>query len=67
MVKKPPASAEVVGSIPGSGRSPGEGHGNPWTGESHGQRSLGGYSPWGPKRVRHNLATKQQQMNQKFF
>ena len=29
MVKKPPASAEDVGSIPGSGRSPGEGHGNP--------------------------------------
>ena len=24
MVKKPPASAEDVGSIPGSGRSPGE-------------------------------------------
>ena len=30
-------------------------------GESHGQRSLAGYSPWGPKRVQHNLATKQQQ------
>ena len=30
-------------------------------GESHGQRSLAGYSPWGHKRVRHNLATKQQQ------
>ena len=29
-------------------------------GESHGQRSLAGYSPWGRKRVRHNLATKQQ-------
>ena len=26
-------------------------------GESHGQRSLVGYSPWGRKRVRHNLAT----------
>ena len=24
-----------------------------------GQRSLVGYSPWGPKRVRHELATKQ--------
>ena len=23
-----------------------------------------GYNPWGPKRVRHNLATKQQQNNQ---
>ena len=33
VVKNPPASAgdlRVVGSIPGSGRSPGEGHGNPF-------------------------------------
>ena len=28
---------------------------------SHGQRSLAGCSPWGGKRVRHGLATKQQQ------
>ena len=42
------------GSIPGSGRSPGEGNG--WLptpvflpGEFHGQRSLAGYSPWGHK------------------
>ena len=27
-------------------------------GKSHGQRSLEGYSPWGHKRVRHDLATK---------
>ena len=37
-------------SIPGSGRSPGEGNGNPTPaflpGESHGQRNLGGYSSW---------------------
>ena len=36
-----------MGSIPGSGRSPGEGHGNPLVflpGESYGQRSLEGYS-----------------------
>ena len=26
----------------------------------HGQRGLAGYSPWGHKRVRHDLATKQQ-------
>ena len=38
------------GSILGSGRSPGGGHGNPLLpGESHGQRSLVGYSPWGRK------------------
>ena len=29
MVKNPPASAGDEGSIPGSGRSPGEGNGNP--------------------------------------
>ena len=28
-------------------------------GKSHGQRSLAGYSPWGRKRVGHNLVTKQ--------
>ena len=41
------------GSIPGSGRSPGEGNGNPLPvflpGKSHRQRSLVGYSPWGRK------------------
>ena len=30
-------------------------------GEFHGQRSLAGYSPWGLKRVRHDLLAKQQQ------
>ena len=53
MVKNPPASAGDVGSIPGSGRSSGEGNGNTIAvflpGESHGQRSLVGYSPWGCK------------------
>ena len=29
-------------------------------GESHGQRSLAGYHPRGHKRIRHDLATKQQ-------
>ena len=29
MLKNPPANAEDVGSIPGLGRSPREGHGNP--------------------------------------
>ena len=40
-------------SIPGLGRSPGEGNGNPlqlfWPGDSHGRRSLAGYSSWGPQ------------------
>ena len=30
-------------------------------GKSYGQRSLAGYSPWGHKKVGHDLATKQQQ------
>ena len=29
-------------------------------GKFHGQRSLAGYSPWGCRRVRHDLATKEQ-------
>ena len=40
------------GSIPGFRRSPGGGHSNPpvfLPGDSHGQRSLVGYSPWGHK------------------
>ena len=37
------------GSIPGLGRSPGEGNGTPvfLPGKSHGWRILVGYSPWG--------------------
>ena len=42
-----------LGSIPGSGRFPGEGNGNTLQysclEKSHGQRSLVGYSPWGRK------------------
>ena len=56
MVKNSPANAGdtgVVGSIPGLGRSPGIGDGNPLPvflpGKSQGQRSLVGYSPWGHK------------------
>ena len=40
-----------LGLIPGFGRSPGGGHGNPlqyfWVENSLGQRSLAGYSSWG--------------------
>ena len=42
-----------LGSIPGLGRSPGGGDGNPlqYAGleDPHGPRSLAGYSPWGHK------------------
>ena len=55
MVKNLPTNVGDVGSIPGSGRSSGGGNGNPTpvflSGESHGQRSLVGYSPHGCKRV----------------
>ena len=65
-MKNSPANAADVGdagSVPGSGRSPGGGHGNPLQysclENPHGQRSLEGHSPWGHKRVEHNLAIKQ--------
>ena len=41
-----------AGLIPGSGKPPGEGNGNPLQcGEFHEQRSLVGYRPWDHKRV----------------
>jgi len=48
-----------AGLIPGSGRSPGGGKGNPlMPTESHGQRSLVGYSPWGRKESDKTEATE---------
>ena len=56
--KESACNAGDPGSIPASGRSPRGGYGNPlqfsclenpMDGESHGQRSLVGYSPWGHK------------------
>ena len=47
-----------LGSIPGLGRSPGRGHGNPLQysclGESQGQRILGGLQSMGSQRVGHD-------------
>ena len=57
MVKNLPALAEDLGSISGSGRSPGEGNGDPpafLPGKSHGQRSLVGYKSMGSQRVRYD-------------
>ena len=55
MAKKSPANVRDMGSIPGLGRSPGGGHGNPLQysclENPHGQRSLAGYSPWGHKEL----------------
>ena len=54
VVKNPPANARDIrdaGLIPGLGRSPGGGHGNPLQysclENPHGPRSLAGCSPWG--------------------
>ena len=50
--KESACNAEDLGSIPGSGRSAREGNGSPLQysyRESHGQRSLVGYSPWDHK------------------
>ena len=64
-VKNLPARAgevRVLGSIPGSGRSPGGGHGNSvqysCLENPHGQRSLAGYSPWGHKELDTTEATE---------
>ena len=50
--KESACNAGDLGLTPGFGGSPEGGHGNPLQflpGESHGQRSLVGYSPWGCK------------------
>ena len=51
--KEPTCNSGDSGSIPGLGRSPGGGHGNPLQysclENPHGQTSLVGYSPWGRK------------------
>ena len=52
-VKNPPAQGDV-GLIPGWGRSPGEGNGNPLQ-YSCLENSMAGYSPWGRKTVRHDV------------
>ena len=54
------------------------GHEDPWrriwqptpvflAGKSHGQRNLAAYSPWGSRRVQHDLVTKQQLQNRAKF
>ena len=49
--KDPTCNVGDLGLIPGLGRSPGGGHGNPLQysclENPHGQRSLVDYSPWG--------------------
>ena len=65
--KESTCSVGDTGLIPGSGRFPWRRKWQPTPvvlpGESHGQRNLVGCTQWSPKRVGHNLATKQQQNN----
>ena len=62
MVKNSPANTGKAGLIPGSGRSPGEANGKPLQysclGNPMDRGAWGGYSPWGLRRVRQDLATK---------
>ena len=56
LVKESACNMGILGSIPGLGRAPGGGHGNPpqcsCLENPHGQRSLVGCSPWGRKLAR---------------
>ena len=68
VVKNPPANAGVagdVGSVPGLGRFPGGGYGNPLQysclENPQGRRSLVGCSPWGRTESDTTEATQQQQ------
>ena len=64
VVKNPPVNAGNSGLIPGLGRSPGKGNGNPFQYSCLGNpmnRGLVGSNPWGCTTVRYNLASKQQQ------
>ena len=62
-----------LGLIPGLGRSPGGGHGNPLQysclENPHGQRSLAGYGPWGHKELdtTERLSTYIKQVNKYLF
>ena len=64
MVKNPPAKAGDLGSIPESGRSPGERNGNSLQYsclENPMEREPGGQQSMELQRVRYDLATNQQQ------
>ena len=61
VVKNPPTSAGDMGSIPGLGRPPGEGNGNPLQSsrlENPRTEEPGGLWSMGSQRVRHDLLTE---------
>ena len=60
MIKNPPANTGDLGSIPGSGRSPGEGNGNPLQYSCLGNpmdRGIWHAAAHGSQRVGHDLVT----------
>ena len=63
MIKNPPVSTGDTGPIPGSGRSPEEGNGNPLRhsclGNVMDRGAFVGYSPWDCRRVRHDFSSVQ--------
>ena len=67
-LKNLPANAGDSGSIPGSGRSPGEGNDNAFQYSCLGNPVDRGawqatyLHPWGPQRVGHDCTTKQQSL-----
>ena len=73
MVKNPPGSAGVAGdpgSIPGLGRSPRRGNGNPlqyscW--RIPGREKPGGLQSMGSQRVRYDLVTEHARMKIMYF
>ena len=71
MLKKLPANVGDVGSIPWVRKSPWRMKWQPTliflSEKSHGRKSLAGYSPWGRKRVKHDLATKWNNKSQVTF
>ena len=64
--KESPCNAGDMGSIPRSGRSPGGGHSNSLQYSCLGNLMDQGDSPWGLKRVGHNVVTKQQWVNETY-
>ena len=70
MVKNPPRNAQDAGSIPGLGKSPGEGNGNPLQYsclENPMDKGAWRATVHGFARVRPNLATKQRLVNMQEF
>ena len=67
--KQSTCNAGDLGSIPGLGRSPGGGHGNPLQysclENPHGQRILLVYSPWGRKELDMTKCKKRRKMENK--